>query len=118
MINPFDIQQPPPESSNVSTGLKVSTEVQESLLKSVDTGNDMVKTFVGSALSVGKSGSFYDRCRSVFIVRFVVRGSQPRSDFHCCTDVSHDMSCNVPSDQCRFLSGETNNTLEFGTCSC
>jgi hypothetical protein len=29
MINPFDIQQPPPESSNVSTGLKVSTEVQE-----------------------------------------------------------------------------------------
>ena len=59
MINPFDIQQPPLESSNVSTGLKVSTEVQESLLKSVDTGNDMVKTFVGSALSVGKSGSFY-----------------------------------------------------------
>jgi hypothetical protein len=70
----------------------VSTEVQESLLKSVDTGNAMVKTFVGSALSVGKSGN------------------QPRSDFHCCTEVSHDMSCNVPSYQCRFLSCETTNT--------
>jgi len=59
MINPFDIQQHPPELINVSTGLKASKEVQESLLKSVDTGNAMVKTFVGSALSVGKSGSFY-----------------------------------------------------------
>jgi hypothetical protein len=59
IINPFDIQQHPPELINVSTGLKASKEVQESLLKSVDTGNDMVKTFVGSALSVGKSGSFY-----------------------------------------------------------
>lgn len=59
IINPFDIQQHPPELINVSTGLKASKEVQESLLKSVDTGNAMVKTFVGSALSVGKSGSFY-----------------------------------------------------------
>jgi hypothetical protein len=59
MINPFDIQQHPPELINVSTGHKASKEVQESLLKSVDTGNAMVKTFVGSALSVGKSGSFY-----------------------------------------------------------
>jgi hypothetical protein len=46
MINPFDIQQHPPELINVSTGLKASKEVQESLLKSVDTGNAMVKTFV------------------------------------------------------------------------
>ena len=59
MINLFDIQQHPSELINVSTGLKVSKEVQESLLKSVDMGNAMVKTFVGSALSVGKSGSFY-----------------------------------------------------------
>ena len=59
MINPFDIQQYLPELINVSTGIKASKEVQESLLKSVDTGNAMVKTFVGSALSVGKCGSFY-----------------------------------------------------------
>jgi hypothetical protein len=44
MINPFDIQQHPPELINVSTGHKASKEVQESLLKSVDTGNAMVKT--------------------------------------------------------------------------
>ena len=55
MINPFDIQQHPPELINVSTGLKVSKEVQESPLRSVDTVNAMVKSFVGSALSVGKS---------------------------------------------------------------
>jgi hypothetical protein len=28
-------------------------------VKPVDTGNALVKTFVGSALSIGKSGSFY-----------------------------------------------------------
>jgi hypothetical protein len=55
MINPFDIQQHPPELINVSAGLNASKEVQESLLKSVDTGNAMVKTFVGSALSVGRN---------------------------------------------------------------
>jgi hypothetical protein len=98
--------------------------------------NAIVKTFVGSALSVGKFGSFYgpikrsniktfsdmnkktklkcrsgetvQGCRSVFIVSFIVRGNQPRSDFHCCIEVSHDMSCN----QCRFLSGETTNTTQ------
>ena len=59
MINPFDIQLHPPELINVSTGLKASKEVQESLLKSVDMGNVMVKKIVGSALTVGKSGSFY-----------------------------------------------------------
>jgi hypothetical protein len=59
MINRFDIQQHPPELINVSTGLIASKEVQESLLKSVDTGNSMVKTFLGSAFSVGKSGSLY-----------------------------------------------------------
>ena len=55
MINPFDIQLHPPELINVSTGLKASKEVQESLLKSVDMGNVMFKIFVGSALTVGKS---------------------------------------------------------------
>ena len=59
LINQFDIQQHPPELIKVSTGLKASKEVQESLLESVDTGNAMVKTFVGSALSVGKTGSLY-----------------------------------------------------------
>jgi hypothetical protein len=59
MINPFDIQHCPPELINVSTGLKASKEVQESLLKPVDTGNALVKTFFCSALSIGKSGSFY-----------------------------------------------------------
>jgi hypothetical protein len=53
MINPFDIQQHSPELINVSTGLKASKEVQESLLNSVDTGSAMVKICVGSALSVG-----------------------------------------------------------------
>ena len=59
MINLFDIQQHPSKLINVSMGLKASKEVQEWLPKSVDTFIAMVKTFVGSALSVGKSGSLY-----------------------------------------------------------
>jgi hypothetical protein len=38
MINPFDIQQYLPQLINVSTGIKASKEVQESLLKPVGTG--------------------------------------------------------------------------------
>ena len=59
MVNPFDIQQHPPELVNISTGLKASKEVQESLLNAVDTGTEMSKKFIDSALSEGMSRSFY-----------------------------------------------------------
>ncbi|CAC5364654.1 unnamed protein product [Mytilus coruscus] len=59
MVNPFDIQHHPSELVNISTGLKASKEVQESLLNAIDTCTAMIKKFFDSALSAGMSRSFY-----------------------------------------------------------
>jgi hypothetical protein len=72
-------------------------EVQESLLKSVDTGNAMVKTFVGSALSVGKCGSFY--------------GPIKRSNIKTCSDTNKKTKLKCRSGE--TVQGDFNPELIF-----
>ena len=60
MTNPFDVDNHPRQLINISTGLHASHDIEDSLLKSVETGRTKMKMFVDSSLSTDKSGSFYN----------------------------------------------------------
>ncbi|CAC5383567.1 unnamed protein product [Mytilus coruscus] len=59
MTNPFDVDNHPRQLINISTGLHASHDIEDSLLKSVETERTKVKIFVESSLSTDKAGSFY-----------------------------------------------------------
>ncbi|CAC5392868.1 unnamed protein product [Mytilus coruscus] len=59
MTNPFDVDNHPRQLINISTGLHASHDIEDSLLKSVETGRTKMKIFVESSLSTDKAGSFY-----------------------------------------------------------
>ncbi|CAG2187592.1 unnamed protein product [Mytilus edulis] len=57
MTNPFDVDNHPRQLINISTGLHASHDIEESLLKSVETGRTRMKIFVESSLSTDKAVS-------------------------------------------------------------
>ncbi|CAC5356829.1 unnamed protein product [Mytilus coruscus] len=59
MTNPFDVDNHPRQLINISTGLHASHDIEDSLLKSFETGRTKMKIFVESSLSTDKAGSFY-----------------------------------------------------------
>jgi len=59
MTDPFDISQHPQSLINISTGMQASKDVQDSLLKSIERGNNMAKSFVEGCFNEGESRVFY-----------------------------------------------------------
>ncbi|CAG2192261.1 unnamed protein product [Mytilus edulis] len=57
MTNPFDVDNHPRQLINISTGLHASHDIEESLLKSVETGRTRMKIFVESSLSTDKAAN-------------------------------------------------------------
>ncbi|CAC5389090.1 CCT2 [Mytilus coruscus] len=53
MTDPFDINAHPPCLINISTGMHATREVQDSLLSTVNEGENMSRKFVNSGFSVG-----------------------------------------------------------------
>ena len=59
MKNSVDVDNHLHQLINISTGLHASHDIEDSLLKSVETGRTKMKMFVDSSLSTDKAGSFY-----------------------------------------------------------
>lgn len=59
MTDPFNITDHPKYLINISTGMQASKDVQDSLLKSLERGNQMVKSFVEGCFNEGENRVFY-----------------------------------------------------------
>ena len=59
MTDPFDLSLHPKGLIIISTGLHATLDVQEMLLTAVEKGASMLKQFVDTSFSEGKTGSFY-----------------------------------------------------------
>ncbi|CAG2254125.1 unnamed protein product [Mytilus edulis] len=57
MTNPFDVDNHPRQLINISTGLHASHDIEDSLLKSVETGRTKMKICVESSLSTDKAAN-------------------------------------------------------------
>ncbi|VDI39082.1 Hypothetical predicted protein [Mytilus galloprovincialis] len=57
MTNPFDDDSHSPQLINISTRPRASHEIEDSLLKSVETGKTKMKKFVESSLSTDQAGN-------------------------------------------------------------
>ncbi len=59
MTNPFEVESHPDVLFNISTGLHATSEVQESLINAVPTGQLKAEMFIEKTLSSNSSTSFY-----------------------------------------------------------